>query len=551
MSIDLTGTLPTPEEITRFLADPSAGKRSGKIEQLLQAPAYAAYWTTKFCDYTGGTSQQFHGEMLNNRDEIARQWYSWLYKRVTDNMPYDQIVAGIVVANSRSSPDQSYKDYVIEMNSYFRSNNPVDYANHPTLPWFWQRAQLQNTDDKALAFSHAFLGVRLECAQCHKHPFDLWTRNDFKQFSAFFAPIQVGNRPARDSQEISFASVSKEFKESTDAAFAKANPNDVASTKLGTGGGNGNADKSGPTMESAVAREKSEKEKSERARKFMFAEMKQRMETGGLIAWQECYPNFDGMVMDAGSNRRRFADLKTQPKILGADVVVVPRGTDFRQPLMDWLRSKSNPYFAKAIVNRVWASYFSRGIVDPPDDLNIGNAPSNAELMDYLATAFVEHGYDMKWLHREILNSDTYQRSWQTNPTNACDTRNFSHAIIRQLPAEVLADAFEMAVADQDRMNALVGNVEIRAIGPDGTTRGDRGGLARSGGPLDQYFLTQFGKPARAVNCDCERSVEPTLLQTLFTRNDEKLLSRIDDKKSWIGAFRPQEQGRLPRQSWK
>src|SRR6185437_2273025 len=152
VSIDLTGTLPTPEEITHFLSDQSAGKRSAKIEQLLQTPAYAAYWTTRFCDFTGGFSQQFHGDMLNNRDEIGRQWYSWLYKRVAENMPYDQIVAGIVLGVSRSSPDQSYKDYVLEMNSYFREKDPVDYANHPTLPWFWQRARLQSTDDKALAF---------------------------------------------------------------------------------------------------------------------------------------------------------------------------------------------------------------------------------------------------------------------------------------------------------------------------------------------------------------------------------------------------------------
>src|SRR5207253_908928 len=111
---------------------------------------------------------------------------------------------------------------------------------------------------------------------------------------------------------------------------------------------------------------------------------------------------------------------------------------------------KDNPYFARAIVNRVWANYFHVGIVEPPDDMNQANAPSNRELLDYLATAFIEHGYDLKWLHREITRSRAYQRSWQTNPTNEADLRNFSHAVPRRLPAEVLFDAVQSAGASRE-----------------------------------------------------------------------------------------------------
>src|SRR6185295_12857351 len=106
----------------------------------------------------------------------------------------------------------------------------------------------------------------------------------------------------------------------------------------------------------------------------------------------------------------------------------------------DWMRSKENPYFSRAIVNRVWANYFGRGIVEPADDMNLANPPVNEALMDYLAEGFVAHGFDLKWLHREILNSDAYQRSWKPNDTNRLDYRNFSHAVVRQLPAEVLLD---------------------------------------------------------------------------------------------------------------
>ena len=98
---------------------------------------------------------------------------------------------------------------------------------------------------------------------------------------------------------------------------------------------------------------------------------------------------------------------------------------------MEWLRSPENPYFAKAIVNRVWSNYFGIGIVDPTDDMNLANPPSNAPLLDHLASEFIAHDFDLKWLHRTIVTSDTYQRSAETNATNAMDRTNFSHHVPR------------------------------------------------------------------------------------------------------------------------
>ena len=119
---------------------------------------------------------------------------------------------------------------------------------------------------------------------------------------------------------------------------------------------------------------------------------------------------------------------------------------------MDWLRSEDNPYFAPAFVNRVWHNYFGRGIVDPVDDMNMANPPSNKPLLDHLAKGFAQSGYDMHWLHRTVLNSDTYQRSWRPNDTNKHDERNFSRLTIRRLPAEVVADAITQATASKFRL---------------------------------------------------------------------------------------------------
>jgi hypothetical protein len=199
---------------------------------------------------------------------------------------------------------------------------------------------------------------------------------------------------------------------------------------------------------------------------------------------------------------------------------------------MEWMRRKDNPYFARAWVNRVWAAYFGVGIVDPPDDNSMANPPSNRPLLDYLAQGFVAHNYDMKWLNRTILNTAAYQRSWKENPTNRLDNRNFSRALIRRLPAEVVNDALVQVTANDNRASTMRSTIEDRAIGPD-LQRGDR------------YLLIAFGIPDRTVTCDCSRSSDPSLVQTIFLLNDAALRGRIENG-GWIQQVRQQQQGRGP-----
>jgi hypothetical protein len=197
---------------------------------------------------------------------------------------------------------------------------------------------------------------------------------------------------------------------------------------------------------------------------------------------------------------------------------------------MEWMRDENNPYFAKAFVNRVWASYFNVGIIEPPDDMNLANPPSNEPLMNYLTEEFVKHDYDMKWLHREIVSSRTYQASWQTNDTNTHDLKNFSHQVVRRLPAEVSYDAIRHAVASKDGMLAMHADPSDRFIGIKGNVNYVRGGQGAQG---DQYVLSLFGKSLRSTNCDCDRTNEPSLLQTMFLQNDSEIFSIID-KSGWL-----------------
>jgi hypothetical protein len=137
----------------------------------------------------------------------------------------------------------------------------------------------------------------------------------------------------------------------------------------------------------------------------------------------------------------------------------------------------------------------------------------------------------MKWLHREIAASAAYQRSWQPNETNRLDSRNFSHAVVRRLPAEVAYDALVQATAAENKLQAVRDDLRERAIGvSSGRQNGRKGG---------DYVLTLFGKPARATNCDCERSNEPSLLQTIFMRNDQTMLGLLDRNDGWLRQMAP------------
>ena len=511
VTIDLTGGLPTVEQVTKFLADPSSNKRSAKIDELLRTPAYAAWSATKLSDYLGNNAAQLkpQGGARNYGAKFSRQWFDWLYERILKNEPYDKMMEGVVLATGRTRPEQTYEEYAREMSSYFRTENPANFAARPNMPYFWQRANVKKPEEKALAFAHSFLGVRIECAQCHKHPFDQWTQTDFKKFQAFFEGIDYGSKAAKD-EKVTFASLTKELKDAV-----------PADPKAGNN------------------------------QKAMGAEFDKRVEAGGLVPWQEV------IVSNKGKSKlseKELARLKATnakldgrvltPKILGGDEVLLNEYPDARVPLMQWLRSAKNPYFARAFVNRVWAGYFGRGLVEPADDMNLANPPVNRELMDYLSDGFAAHGYDMAWLHREILTSDTYQRSWKPNATNQQDEKNFSRMVPRRLPAEVVVDAITQATLGTERVAKFVADIENRAIGPNANA-----GAARKGGG-GNYSLTIFGKPIRETNCDCERTTDPTILQTLFTRNDPEMLSALDQARggaAWIEELRKSVAGGVAR----
>lgn len=495
VSLDMTGTLPTPAEVTAFLADASNDKRARKIDELLTRPEYAAWWATRLCDFTGNNEANgVLGGEQGLRREVAKLWYLWFERRVRDNVSYDKIVEGVVLATSRKT-GQSYEDFCKEMSSYFRKDKPADFAERETMPYFWTRRLLGKPDERALSFAHAFLGVNLQCASCHKHPYDQWTKQDFDQFTIFFNGVRYGASGTR---------------------------NVVAAMKKEVG---------------------LEGDEDSGAYKRKFVDL---LAAGKVLPFKELSVPVNLKKLAANSARAKNGTGRViTPKLLGGEEVIDRDYADPRQPLMNWLRESDNPYFARTFVNRVWAGYFSTGIIDPPDDLNLANPPANPELLDYLGDEFVKHGYDMKWLHRTIALSATYQRSWRANDTNKLDERNYSRAVLRRLPAEVAYDALVMATAsDEARKKLQADPANQRSIGASSCF---------SGRATDQYAVNLFGKPQRATNCDCERSTEPTLLQTVYLQNDPEVLRMLDRPDGWLKQVAKSKSGNrddLIRQAW-
>lgn len=458
-SLDITGSLPTADEVRRFEADTSPGKRTNLVDDLLRRPTHAAWWTTRLCDLTGLNAPLF----LGNTDfgpQVGAQWHAWVLRRVRENVGYDRLVEGIVLARSRR-PGETYEEYVLRCSSYLKSKDPTDFTAQDRLPNFWFRSNLREPEEKALGFAYSFLGLKLDCAQCHKHPFDVWTQRDFQQFAALFSRIKTGIPP--------------------DARVA----HQRLEEELGV---------------------KRMKDTAERRQTYW-----RLAALGRAVPWQEVF--LEPAPAEAPAAR-----------ILGGPRVDLRTTEDPRTPLMAWLRDPKNPFFAAAYVNRVWTHYFGRGLYDPTDEMSRANPPRNRPLMEYLVRRFIDTGYDMRWLHREIATSRTYQLSFRPTPSNRADTANFSHAMVRRLPAEVAVDAVQIATASSGTSAAAAADHPKRRISAQATADERR----------TEFGLVVFGKPLRKATCDCERDPEPSLLQALYLRNDPDFWQMVDRPDGWL-----------------
>ena len=385
--IDITGALPKTEEVREFVDNMSSGKRTDLIDKLLDQKEFSDLWVMKFAELL---------QIRSNNDQFtykpALLYYNWLQEKFTKNTPIDQIVKDLLTADGSNFKNPAASYFQIEKETLKTSEN----------------------------VAQVFMGMRIQCAQCHNHPFDRWTMNDYYGFAAFFP--QVSRKIGDDPRE--------------SIIYAKA----------------------------------------------------------------------DGEV------KHPITKKTMAPKFLGGERPEVAKGEDRREVLANWIASTNNPYFAKNMANMVWAHFVGKGIIDPVDDVRVSNPAINPELLEALGGKFMDYKYDFKKLVRDICNSRTYQLSTRVNESNALDDRNFSHAGIRRMRAEVLLDVINEVTESNDKFQGL--------------PRGARA-VEIADGNVNNYFLTTFGRATRGTVCSCEVRTEPNLSQALHLLNGDSTQGKI------------------------
>ncbi len=216
----------------------------------------------------------------------------------------------------------------------------------------------------------------------------------------------------------------------------------------------------------------------------------------------------------AGSAMNPRSGKPQPPKFLGGAEPTLAPDVDRREAYAKWLTAADNPFFARGMVNRVWSYFFNRGIIEPVDDVRSTNPPINPALLDALTKDFVAHHFDVQYLMRQIVTSETYQRSSVATAANRHDDQNFSHALPRRVPAEALLDSLVQATGVPENFGGAPANFRAAQL-PDAN--------------VETPFLKLFGKPQRMDACECERDNGSNMLQALHFINGKTILGRVQN----------------------
>ncbi len=382
VTLDLTGRLPNPEQVEAFLADTSPHKRSQLVDRLLASEAFTEYWTLQLAKLLrirsggrGGSGQDGPG---------VAAYHRWLADQLRDGTGYDELARTLLTALGDT-----------------HEHGPANFYR-----------TTGNAGEQAEFMTELFMGSRLKCANCHNHPLDRWTQDDYHGLAAIFAKLEGG-------QVIAI------------------NPDAEVTHPV--------------TLEPA----------------------RPRIPGGRLLP-------------------------ATDP--------------DGRQALADWLTDADNPYFAKAIVNRLWQRMMGRGLVEPVDDLRATNPATHPVLLDQLAEDFVRHDYQLRHTLKVIACSATYARSANATPLNRVDDRFYSHALRRPLEPEVLADAISDVLDIPEKYGEE----------PSGTRA-----VALMSPRTPSRSLDILGRCSRDVSCESAPPSTDGLRRMLHLLNGELLNQRL------------------------
>lgn len=356
--LDITGHIPTYDETVAFLGSKDPYKRSKLIDELLASPTYGRHLANVWCDLI------VKHDFDNNKTLKTDAFVAWLADKFNRGAKWDVIVKSLLTADGKEG------------------QNPATF--------FFLANQDNNQPSPAKlvgATGNFFMGIQIQCCECHVHPFNSkWKPSDFWGMAAFFGHV----RADRDTD-------------------AKGKP------KLGTAS---------------------------------FMEVERRAEPKGKAAkknGEKAITPGPTIAIPDPTNPKRTLGTASAKYFEGVKPPV--NHVPYRPNLASWVASNQNGYFAPAMVNRTWAHFFARGFVNPIDDMKDDNPPAHPGAFKLLASEFTRSGYDLKFLIRTICNTRAYQRTSRPLPDNAADDKLFSHMQIKVLSAEALLDALATATS--------------------------------------------------------------------------------------------------------
>jgi hypothetical protein len=383
-SFDLTGLPPTPEEVAAFEKDTSRDAYEKMIDRLLASPRYGERWGRYWLDVARYAEDQAHTFGVKPKKN-AYLYRDWVIKAFNSDMPFDTFVrlqiAGDMVNESEGDA------FTRHAGLGFMGLGAEYYKNTAR-----EQAIAEELDDRVDTLTRGFLGLTVSCARCHDHKFDPLPTRDYYSIAGIFNGTNMTDYPLAPADEVkAYTAAQNKLKAAEDKlkkmqADAKAKP----------------ADKE------LAAAAKDQMAEVEKCKKDM---------PPAPLAAHVLSGNGSGMKIYIRGNPSTKGD--DAPK--GFLQVLSKPGTEpaanyTRLELANDIASPDNPLSARVIVNRVWAWHFGRGLVNTPSNFGkLGDAPSHPELLDYLAVEFVKHGWSIKWLHRQIMTSNTYRLGSSVN----------------------------------------------------------------------------------------------------------------------------------------
>ncbi|HVP48642.1 MAG TPA: DUF1549 and DUF1553 domain-containing protein [Bryobacteraceae bacterium] len=445
-TLDLTGLVPTPEEVQAFLSDPAPDAFTKVVDRLLASPRYGERWArhwldlARYADSEGFKSDETRPNIWRYRDYVIdsfnrdKPYDRFIKEQIAGDELYPQDAAALIATGfNRHFPDESNARKLME-----------------------RRQEILN--DITDTVGATFLGLTFACARCHDHKFDPILQKDYYRLQAFFANTRIEDHAVLDFGEHRIAYEQQYAEWDAKTRDIRAEMHKLAEPQL-QALYKENFDKFPPEIQSAITTAPAERTpiqwqmyyKARPQLDHSEDEAAHGLKGDAAERWKVLkaeLATFDGIkpapepvaqaMIDNGRESAKTHVLavgvydaykeEIQPGFLSIldpgpariDPPADVNSTGRRTALANWLASAENPLTARVMVNRIWHYHFGRGLVATPSDFGVmGERPANPALLDYLATTFVENGWSIKKMHRLILLSNTYQQSARFNPEAA------------------------------------------------------------------------------------------------------------------------------------